>query len=402
MITTMQILSDKKILIGITGGIAAYKACELIRLFQKAGAQVRVIMTPNATKFITPLTVSALSGSNTIVDMFNKECSGIDHIECARWADLFVVAPASANTIAKIAFGIADNFLTTAVLATEAPLLIAPAMNVKMYQNQATQDNIQTLKNRGIHIIGPAVGYQACGEIGSGRMEDPLEIFKAAASILIKPQNNKKIVISAGPTEEPIDPVRCITNLSSGKMGYALAQAAAVRGWQVTLVSGPVNLDKPIGVNTIKVRTAADMMDAVWQNCKEANCFIGCAAVADFRPQKVAPNKIKKRPDDDSLKLILTKNPDIIATLSNLDGLYTVGFAAETENVLEYARGKLRSKKLNMIIANDVSKQDIGFNSDYNEVTIITNDNEEKALPCMPKEDLAFKIIEEIENKLQE
>ncbi len=397
----MQILLNKKILLGITGGIAAYKSCELIRLFQKAGADVKVIMTPNATRFITPLTVSSLCGSPAVIDMFATSGSGIDHIEYTRWADLMVIAPASANTLAKITHGIADNFLTTAVLATETPLLVAPAMNVKMYQNQATQENIDVLKKRGVRFSGPEVGYQACGESGPGRMTEPQNIFRTAAELLLDQNKNKKIVITAGPTQEPLDPVRCLTNLSSGKMGYALAQAAAVMGWKTTLISGPVTLEMPVGVEALKVKTAAEMMDAVWQNCKDANCFIGCAAVADFRPEKVAPNKIKKSSDEESLKLILTKNPDIIASLASLDHLYTVGFAAETENLLNYARNKLHNKKLNMIIANDVSKKDIGFNSDFNQAVIITDNGDEIAIPRMSKDDLALRIINEIENKLQ-
>lgn len=398
----MQILLGKKILLGITGGIAAYKCCELIRLFQKAGAIVKVVMTNNATQFITPLTLEALSGHNVLVDMFNHHSNNIDHIDYARWSDLFVIAPASANTIAKIANGIADNLLTTIVLATSSPILVSPAMNTIMYKNIATQENIQKLKEHNIEVFGPALGYQACGEIGEGRMEEPSAIFRKSAEMLLSKNTNKKMVITAGPTEEPIDPVRCITNRSSGKMGYALAQAAAIKGWDVTLISGPSTLEKPFGVNLVKVKTAAEMMDATWLASKSSNCFIGCAAVADFRPIKVESNKIKKNPNEDTVKLVLTKNPDIIASIASLDQLYTVGFAAETEMLLEYARNKLKSKKLDMIIANDVSNKDIGFDSDNNEVTLITKDGNEKVLPLMNKEDLALMIIEEIENNLKE
>ncbi len=396
----MKILEGKNILIGITGGIAAYKCCELIRLFQKAGAQVRAIMTPNAQNFITPLTIASLCQNEVLTDMFVQDNTHIDHIRLAKWADLMVIAPASANTIAKCAHGIADNLLTTCFLACKCSVVFAPAMNVQMYRHLATQNNLKLLSQWGFNIVGPAEGYQACGDVGPGRMCEPEEIFRYCAELILKPSQSKKMVITAGPTAEPIDPVRCITNHSSGKMGYALAQAAAIQGWQVTLISGKVALPKPIGVDIVSVSTAAQMLEESWKAAKCSNCFIGCAAVADFKPQSIAPQKIKKSADDDTLKLILTKNPDIIKTIAGLDHIFTVGFAAETNDLIAYARHKLESKNLDMIIANDVSAEGIGFNSDNNKVSVIYRDLRQEDLPLMSKEDLAIKIIQAIDREM--
>jgi phosphopantothenoylcysteine decarboxylase/phosphopantothenate--cysteine ligase len=395
----MEILKGKKILLGITGGIAAYKCCELVRLWQKAGAEVMTVMTPAATNFITPLTMASLTAREVLTDTFSSSNVSIDHIRAARWADLVVIAPATANTIAKISKGIADNLLTCTVLASSAPVVVAPAMNCVMYENPATQENISILKSRGITLIGPDAGYQACGDTGRGRMSEPSEIFRRTASMLIAAGQTRRMVITAGPTEEPIDPVRCLTNRSSGKMGYALAQAAAAGGWKVKLISGPVSIDEPVGVETVRVRTAGEMLECAWREAKEARCFIGCAAVADFKPLSVSENKIKKTAND-GFKLSLTQNPDIIKTVAALDGLFTVGFAAETNDLLVYARHKLETKKLDMIVANDVSSAQTGFNSDDNEATIIYRDGRETAFPKMSKEDLALRIIEAINDEL--
>lgn len=394
----MDILKDKKVLLGVTGGIAAYKACELARLFRKAGAQVRAVMTPAACEFVTPLTLSALTGHETALEMFGSS-GNIDHIELARWADLLVIAPATANTLAKIAHGIADNLLTSIALATTSPKLVAPAMNCAMYANQATGENLRILEARGVHIVGPDTGYQACGETGAGRMSEPDAIFRRAAEILLVPQQSHRMVVTAGPTEEMIDPVRCITNLSSGRMGYALAQAAAIMGWKVTLISGPVAIPEPVAVEVVRVRTAAEMMDAAWSAAKSAECFIGCAAVSDYRPQTVAPQKIKKS-SGENLKLVLTENPDIVRTVAALDDLFTVGFAAETDNVLAYAREKLKSKGLDMIVANDVSGSETGFNSTDNAATVIVADGSEVAFDRMSKELLAQEIISIINGRI--
>ena len=397
----MEILKGKKILLGITGGIAAYKSCELVRLWQKAGADVMAVMTPAAVNFITPLTLASLTGREVLTDTFAASNTGIDHIRAARWADLVVIAPATANTIAKIACGIADNLLTSAVLASRTPLVVAPAMNCAMYENAATQNNLRILKERGITLVGPDSGYQACRDIGRGRMSEPAEIFRQTASMLIAPGQNRRMVITAGPTEEPIDPVRCITNRSSGKMGYALAQAAAVRGWKVKLISGPVSLPDPVGVETVRIRTASEMLEQAWREARDAECFIGCAAVADFKPSSVSESKIKKTAND-GFKLSLTQNPDIIKTVAALDNLFTVGFAAETDDLLVYARHKLQSKNLDMIIANDVSSPLTGFNSDDNEATIIYRNGREIPVPKMSKEDLALRIIDAINCELAE
>ena len=389
-------LKNKKILLGVTGGIAAYKSCELIRLYQKQGADVKVIMSEAATKFVAPLTFAALSHHEVEITMFDDS---IKHIELAQWADILVIAPATANTIAKIACGIADNLLTNIVLAATCPKLVAPAMNVNMYENAATRKNIHKLVQLGIQTIGPDSGYQACGDMGKGRLAALDQILDATVKIL-KKSNNRKIVITAGPTQEPLDPVRFITNHSSGKMGYALAQAAAEKGYKVKLVSGPTNIPVPSAVEIIKVKTASDMLNAVLHEIEDSDIFIGCAAVADFRSKVISRNKIKKTDDTESLILELVKNPDIIKEVANLHKTFTVGFAAETTNVVEYAKSKLVKKDLDLIIANDVSDSSIGFNSDQNRVSLVFKDLSTEDLPLMNKQDLARVLIDKIESQL--
>lgn len=389
-------LKNKKILLGVTGGIAAYKSCELIRLYQKQGADVKVIMSEAATKFVAPLTFAALSHHEVEITMFDDS---IKHIELAQWADILVIAPATANTIAKIACGIADNLLTNIVLAATCPKLVAPAMNVNMYENAATRKNIHKLVQLGIQTVGPDSGYQACGDMGKGRLAALDQILDATVKIL-KKSNNRKIVITAGPTQEPLDPVRFITNHSSGKMGYALAQAAAEKGYTVKLVSGPTNIPVPSAVEIIKVKTASDMLNAVLHEIEDSDIFIGCAAVADFRSKVISRNKIKKTDDTESLILELVKNPDIIKEVANLHKTFTVGFAAETTNVVEYAKSKLVKKDLDLIIANDVSDSSIGFNSDQNRVSLVFKDLSTEDLPLMNKQDLARVLIDKIESQL--
>lgn len=389
-------LKNKKILLGVTGGIAAYKSCELIRLYQKQGADVKVIMSEAATKFVAPLTFAALSHHEVEITMFDDS---IKHIELAQWADILVIAPATANTIAKIACGIADNLLTNIILATTCPKLVAPAMNVNMYENAATRKNIHKLVQLGIQTVGPDSGYQACGDMGKGRLASLDQILDATVKIL-KKSNNRKIVITAGPTQEPLDPVRFITNHSSGKMGYALAQAAAEKGYTVKLVSGPTNIPVPSAVEIIKVKTASDMLNAVLHEIEDSDIFIGCAAVADFRSKVISRNKIKKTDDTESLILELVKNPDIIKEVANLHKTFTVGFAAETTNVVEYAKSKLVKKDLDLIIANDVSDSSIGFNSDQNRVSLVFKDLSTEDLPLMNKQDLARVLIDKIESQL--
>ncbi len=372
-------LLGKRILLGISGGIAAYKAADLVRRLKDRGAEVRVILTPAASEFITPLTLQALSGNpvgQSLLDPAAEAAMG--HIELARWADLILVAPASADVIARITHGMANDLLTTCILACAAPLALAPAMNQQMYKNIATQNNLATLISREIHIFGPAAGEQACGDVGPGRMLEPLQIVDAVAEVFAKTAGNTKplagsrVVITAGPTREAIDPVRFISNHSSGKMGFALAQAAAELGAEVTLISGPVQLATPQGVRRIDVVTAQDMHQAALQEAVNHHIFIGCAAVADYRVAAVAPQKIKKTDDSDSMQLQLVKNPDIIASVAALANHrpFTVGFAAETEQVEQYARAKLAKKNLDLICANDVSVPNQGFNAEQNALTV--------------------------------
>lgn len=378
-----NILAGKKILLGISGGIAAYKSADLVRRLKDRGAEVRVILTPAAAEFITPLTLQALSGhpvGQSLLDPAAEAAMG--HIELAKWADFILVAPASADVIARITHGLANDLLTTCILASSAPLAIAPAMNQQMYKNIATQANLSTLISRNIHIFGPNAGEQACGDVGPGRMLEPLQLVDAVIGVLAtpapQPLQGVKVTITAGPTREAIDPVRYISNHSSGKMGYALAAAAAALGAEVTLISGPVQLATPAGVTRIDVTTAEQMYVSSLQQASHSDIFIGCAAVADFRVAALASQKIKKTADHDGLTLQLVKNPDIIASVAALTTArpFTVGFAAETEKVADYARQKLLKKNLDLICANDVSDPALGFNSEQNAITVYSKTSE--------------------------
>jgi len=393
----MQQLCNKRILLGITGGIAAYKAAELVRELRKAKAEVRVVMTQAAQEFITPLTLQALSGNPVHYSMLDPEAeAGMGHIELARWADVILVAPASADFIARLSQGMGNDLLTTLCLATDASLALAPAMNQAMWRDEMTQANIERLvdlKGKHLHLFGPGEGEQACGDIGPGRMLEPTLIAQYCAQIFDTGiLAGKEIVITAGPTREAIDPVRFISNHSSGKMGYALAEAARDAGARVTLLSGPVNLPAPEQVQVTRVESASDMLQASLNAQSACDIFIAAAAVADYRPVQVADQKIKK--SGDQIQLSMIKNPDIVATIAQLDNKpFTVGFAAETQDVAEYARKKLVNKNLDMIIANDVSGTNIGFNSDENAVITFWGESQQ-AFPQMSKSALAKQLIE--------
>ncbi len=393
-LTTMN-LTNKRILLGVTGGIAAYKSAELTRRLQDQGAEVRVVMTNAATEFITSLTMQALSGHPVHTDLLDTETESVmGHIDLARWADLVLVAPASANFIARMVAGQADDLLTTLCLAAECPLAVAPAMNQAMWNNPMTQSNIESISASGVHTFGPDSGSQACGEVGEGRLMDiPVlveEVCKLFPSNLLA---GKNVMITAGPTQEALDPVRYLTNKSSGKQGYALAAAAIEAGAKVTLVSGPTNLEPVPRADVINVISAQDMYDAVMENVDDCDIFIAVAAVADFKPNVQSDQKIKKVIGENVLSIELIENPDIVASVAGLDNKpYTVGFAAETQDLINYAKGKLQRKNLDLIIANDVSDQSIGFNSDNNATTVISRTSE-TTLPSMSKSTLSRKLI---------
>ena len=391
-------LSNKRILLCVTGGIAAYKTAELTRLFKKNGAEVRIIMTQSAQEFVTPLTLQAVSGNQIHYSLLDEEAElGMGHIELAKWADVILIAPCTAESLARLAQGRANDLMSAVILASDAQLFIAPAMNVKMWEDKVTQKNLETLKLKDVLFIGPDSGEQACGDIGEGRMSEPdfiaLQIAKSFTSSVF---NGKKILITAGPTKEAIDPVRYLTNNSSGKMGYALAEIAYLSGAEVNLISGPVNI-KPIeGVKLININTADEMLNEVKALITNMDIFIGCAAVADFKPIDFHKSKIKKDHNDEmSLKLI--KNPDILQYASDhMKEKLVIGFSAETDNVIENAKIKLLKKNLNMIICNDVSNKEIGFDSDNNEVHLITHDDVVK-LTKTSKLKIAKQIIKSIE-----
>lgn len=396
-------LTHKRILLGVTGGIAAYKSAELVRRLQDQGCDVRVVMTKAAEAFITPLTLQALSGKPVHRDLLDPEAeAGMGHIELARWADCLLIAPASADFIARLSAGRGDDLLTTLCLACDAPIAIAPAMNQAMYRDASCQANLQTLADRGIHIFGPDTGLQACGDVGPGRMLDVALLVDATAELFqVQSLSGKRVLINAGPTREALDPVRYLSNHSSGKMGYALAEAARDAGAQVTLVSGPVNLKTPDQVRSISVTSALEMHRACLEAAEDHQVFIAAAAVADYRPEQANQQKIKKTADNDALSLRLIKNPDIVAEIAALTQKpFTVGFAAETNDLLSYAKGKLERKKLDMIIANDVSNSAIGFNSDDNAVTILDKSSE-ITLKQANKRQLARDIIEQIAERLK-
>ncbi len=392
-------LTGKTVVLGVTGGIAAYKACELTSRLRKAGAQVYVVMTKNACQFVAPLTFETLSNHPVVTDTFERPGTWeVEHVALAKRADLFVIAPATANILAKLAHGIADDMLSTTVLATRAPLLVAPAMNTGMWDNVATQENIKTLKQRGVHMIGPAGGLLACGDSGIGRMSEPEEIYRACEALLVPQQDfaGLKVLVTAGPTREMLDPVRYITNRSSGKMGYALAAAAKARGARVVLVTGPTQLTAPEGVAVVPVTSTQDLYDAMMQNAQQQDVIIQAAAPADFTTQQVAQQKIKKQ-GDGSLVLTLTQTPDVAAAVGKqkTEKQTLVGFAAETEDVLSHAAQKLQKKSLDMIVANDVSAAGAGFDVDTNIVTLITKDGAQ-ALPLQSKTDVAHAILDKI------
>ena len=407
-----------RVLLGITGGIAAYKSAELCRQLVKSGAEVQVVMTAGAQEFITPLTMQAVSGNpvhHTLLDPAAE--AGMGHIELARWADQILIAPATADFIARLNAGMANDLLTTLCLASDAPMTLAPAMNQQMWRNEITQNNIKSLHNllgNRLRLIGPASGEQACGDVGPGRMTEPQDIATAfmssplasasgASSTIEQSDTNSSlaglsVVLTAGPTRESIDPVRYISNHSSGKMGVALAEAAARCGADVTLICGPVSIPMPEGVKIVSVSSAQDMLEASVERVSEADIFIAAAAVADYRPATQAEEKIKKSGDEISLTLV--KNPDIIATIANhAERPFCVGFAAETRDLERYALGKLERKNLDMVIANDVSRSDIGFNSADNAVTVFSRHSDgaqQQAFDAMPKRQLADLLIEKI------
>ncbi len=391
----MQRLTNRQILLGITGGIAAYKCAELTRLLKGAGADVRVVMTPAATEFITPLTMQALSGNPVHLHLLDPEAeAGMGHIELAKWADLVLIAPASADFMARLNAGQGNDLLTTLCLATEAPICLAPAMNQAMWRDSVTQTNAAELSQRGVRLFGPGVGEQACGDTGPGRMLEPAELAQLTAEqFSSRALSGKTVFITAGPTREAIDPVRYISNHSSGKMGYALAEAAVDAGARVKLISGPVSLAQPERLRRVMVQSAEEMLAAALDGIEQCDIFIAAAAVADYRPTSIAEHKIKKDKEE-VMELHLVKNPDIVATVAaRADKPFTIGFAAETQDLLQYARGKLERKKLDLIVANDVSRSDIGFNSDDNAVTLVSRD-QAQALPQASKRRLARQLIE--------
>ena len=388
----MHKLIGKRIVLGVTGGISAYKAAFLVRLLRKNGANVRVVMTQSATKFVTPLTFQALSAKPVHTELLDLNTeTAMGHIELAKWADLILIAPASANFIARYANGFAEDLLSTLCLATDSPVIIAPAMNQQMWRNQATQENLERINARGITVVGPTAGVQACGDDGPGRMLEPEEIVVHTANMF---QTNiltgSRLLVTAGPTREAIDPVRFLSNRSSGRMGYAVATAAAEAGADVTLISGPVDL-AAIGIEkVIHVTSAEEMQESVMQRINNIDIFISAAAVADYRVQKISEQKIKK--SDDTYELIMQKNPDILAEVSALyDAPFTVGFAAETENLELNAQTKLHLKNLDMIAANQVDKK-LGIDCDENALTIFWKTGCEK-LPLAPKNKLARSLI---------
>ena len=392
-------LSNKRIIVGVTGGIAAYKSAEIVRRLQDRGADVRVVMTPGAEEFIRPLTMQALSGHPVHCGLLDEKAeAGMGHIELARWADLLLIAPATADFIATMVHGRADNLLAAIYLATPALVAVAPAMNQGMWRHPASLDNVEKLNQRGVTIIGPDSGIQACGDTGPGRMEPPDTIINQASDMFTsKSLQGKKVVITAGPTREALDPVRYISNHSSGKMGYALATAALDAGADVVLISGPVNLSIPERCQYLSVISANDMLLASLEYAKKADIFIATAAVADYRAVSIAENKIKS--DSDVLTINFEKNPDIVSTVATAnESLFVVGFAAESTDVENYAKGKLKTKGLNAIIANDISRSDIGFNSDDNEVSWIDADSS-IAFSKRSKTQLSRDLIAQIAHK---
>lgn len=392
-------LKGKKIVLGVTGGIAVYKAVDLVSRLRKQGAEVRVIMTDHAQQFVTPLTFKEISGNKVATSMWesNQEFN-VEHIALANWADVFLVAPATANILAKMACGIADDLLSTTLLAAQAPIIVCPAMNTGMFENPVTQENIQKLSDLGITVMPPAVGVLACGTSGAGRLPEPQQIVEFVSAFFAKREGDLrglKVLVTAAGTREPIDPVRFVGNRSSGKMGYAVAQMAAERGAEVLLISGPSALDIPANVKAIKVETTNEMLEACLDTYDKVDIVIKAAAVADYRPRDVADQKIKKKTDD-ALTVVMDKNPDILKTLGGKKTHQVlIGFAAETQNLLANASEKIIKKNLDMIVANDVTAAGAGFNTDTNIVKLLYPTGECLALEQMPKVEVANVILDQ-------
>ena len=396
-------IKGKNILLGVSSSIACYKAAGLARTLYKMGANVQVSMTKNATQFISPLTFEQLTGRKCLTDTFDRNYEiKVEHVSLARWADAVVVAPASANVLAKLAHGIADDMLTTTILACNCPKLAAPAMNTHMYENPVTQDNLKALRHYGWDIIEPADGLLACGAIGKGKMPEEDEIIDHLLRVIAceKDLTGKKVLVTAGPTREALDPVRYISNHSTGKMGYSLAKMAMLRGAEVTLVTGPVNLEPPRFVNTVPVHSAEEMYEAVMSRATEQDAMIMAAAVADYRPKNVASEKIKKMEGDAAIPLERTKDILASAGANRRENQFLCGFSMETENMLENSRKKLIKKNVDMIVANNLRQEGAGFGTDTNIVTLIQR-NTEEALPQMSKDDVAMRILDIIARSLK-
>lgn len=392
-----MLLNDKHIVLGVTGSIAAYKIASLASMLVKKQADVTVIMTQNATNFINPITFETLTGNKCLVDTFDRNFQySVEHVALAKQADVFLTAPASANVIAKAAHGIADDMLTTTLLACQCPKLFAPAMNTRMYENPIVQDNIKKLKEYGMEVITPASGYLACGDTGEGKMPEPEALYEAIVRALTpKDLAGKKVLVTAGPTREKLDPVRYLSNHSTGKMGYAIAAAAVRRGADVTLVSGVTALQPPAGVRVVSVVSAADMAAAVKSAAQEQDIIVKAAAVADYRPRVTADEKIKKK--DDELSVALMRTEDILAWLGahRRKGQVLCGFSMETEHLLENSRAKLEKKKIDMIVANNLKQEGAGFGTDTNVVTLLTKDGTEE-LPLLSKEEVADRLLDKL------
>ncbi len=400
----MKSLANKNILLGVTGGIAAYKSAEIVRHLKKSGASVRVVMTRSAEEFITPLTLQALSGNRVSTELLDAEAeAAMGHIELAKWADGILIAPATANTIARLSSGRGDDLLSTVTLAFDGPISVAPAMNQAMWRDERTQENLKKLIDQDFGICGPGSGEQACGDVGLGRMLEPIDILDMfSLSFNEGTLSGKKILITAGPTQEPIDPVRFITNRSSGKMGYSLVEAALESGANVTLISGPVNIEPPSNCNFVSIKTAEEMYDAVMHHISGMDVYIGTAAVSDYSPVKASDSKIKKDGSSSPMVLELKENQDILKSVSELEQRpYVVGFAAETNDLIKNAEKKLSNKNLDLIIANDVSNKDIGFDSDDNEVTLITKKGKH-LIERQNKRKVSKKIIDFISGRIND
>ena len=400
----MKSLANKNILLGVTGGIAAYKSAEIVRHLKKSGASVRVVMTRSAEEFITPLTLQALSGNRVSTELLDAEAeAAMGHIELAKWADGILIAPATANTIARLSSGRGDDLLSTVTLAFDGPISVAPAMNQAMWRDERTQENLKKLIDQDFGICGPGSGEQACGDVGLGRMLEPIDILDMfSLSFNEGTLSGKKILITAGPTQEPIDPVRFITNRSSGKMGYSLVEAALESGANVTLISGPVNIEPPSNCNFVSIKTAEEMYEAVMHHISGMDVYIGTAAVSDYSPAKASDSKIKKDGSSSPMVLEIKENQDILKSVSELEQRpYVVGFAAETNDLIKNAEKKLSNKNLDLIIANDVSNKDIGFDSDDNEVTLIT-EKEKHLIERQNKRKVSKKIIDFISGRIND